>query len=170
MSDYDLSELLQTLKDIYAHPEEKALDHYFDKIHLLAEARYMPAIDFFLGCLSDARDDWREFCLQVLIFHYDLTTRPDIIKAIERLSVADKSADVRATAATILGQYNKRSLEWFHERIEAEQDIEVKTSIMSAFLTQQNMPPYIQLIIIDEISKRDIFPDRSEIDTILSTL
>jgi HEAT repeat protein len=70
--------------------------------HALAEAHYLPAIDFFVSGLNDPDWVWRQDCVQFLGFHYHLEKK--IVEKIRESLITDPSEEVRMSAASVLGR------------------------------------------------------------------
>jgi hypothetical protein len=102
MDTHDLDRLFSEVKAAYDDPLSDPGAIYLPKIHVLAEAQYLPAKDFFYKALTDSREDWREYCLSALGFHYDITMNKDILQTIREMLLKDNE-EIRMIAASVLG-------------------------------------------------------------------
>jgi hypothetical protein len=98
----DMQLLLDTLKAWKGRTIE--LDHSsaWKMAHALAEAHYLPAMDFFVSGLNDSDWVWRQDCVQFLGFHYQLDK--EIVEKIRETLMTDPSEEVRISAASVLGR------------------------------------------------------------------
>lgn len=71
--------------------------------HDLAEAQYPPALNFFIEGLNDTAWDWRQRCLQMIGFHYDIPPNSEVIGKVRKMLESDPDGNVRMTAANVLG-------------------------------------------------------------------
>jgi hypothetical protein len=71
--------------------------------HDLAEAQYQPALNFFLDGLNDTAWDWRQRCLQMIGFHYEIPPNSEITDKVRKMLMSDPDVNVRMTAADVLG-------------------------------------------------------------------
>src|SRR6266511_756443 len=98
-----MSQLLEAVKLARTNPSSEAIDSYLGRLYDLAEAQYLPVIEFCLSCLDDPRSDWRDYSLWTLGYHYDLRPYKDILNKIAHLLLNDPDEDVRMLAASVLG-------------------------------------------------------------------
>jgi len=71
--------------------------------HDLAEAQYPPALTFFIEGLNDSAWDWRQRCLQMIGFHYDIPPNSEVTDKVRKMLESDPDNNVRMTAANVLG-------------------------------------------------------------------
>ena len=71
--------------------------------HDLAEAKYQPALEFFIEGLDDPAWDWRQRCLQMIGFHYDIPPNNRTTEKVRKMLTSDPDSNVIMTAADVLG-------------------------------------------------------------------
>ena len=107
--DQFLDEKLSRLKEIRKQTLDFD-DSYKDDAHDLAEANYLPALDFFLDELDNPSEFWRWDCLS-FIKHYDDQLDEKFINKFRNLVIFDPSDYVRDSAIGCLSKYlNKPDL------------------------------------------------------------
>ncbi|MUL36525.1 hypothetical protein [Gloeocapsopsis dulcis] len=102
------TQMQQILTQAQAARENPVLDRgelrkIWRQMHAVAEAQYLPAIDFFISCLDDVNSRWRLEGLQDVGYHYHFPPDSPITEKIRQLLLSDPNDDIRLAAASILG-------------------------------------------------------------------
>lgn len=111
------------------------------KMHELAEAQYVPALDFFLTFLNDPDWDWRLEGLQLAGFHYEFAPNSQITEKIRHLLATDANEYVRLTAAAVLGVCSKWPDAALITALQFDPDEEVRYAAFEALLGLAGLLP-----------------------------
>lgn len=165
--------LLQTsLDELRTSIHTMSTREQWHTMHRLAEAGYMPAITFFLDCFDDADPRIREFAVECLGFHYDLSQRMDALDRLRSILLVDDDDDVRLAAAAALGS----QLRWTDNLISDEaliitlttdKDEHVRYAAFRALLAQKQMASSIIATIDGWLKSGQIAPTIEELDRLL---
>ncbi|MSP13842.1 MAG: HEAT repeat domain-containing protein [Chloroflexi bacterium] len=109
MNERQMQVMLEELKSAARVPAEERIPliEIWGKMHDLAEAKYDPAISFFLNLLDDTEWDWRQESVTSLGFHYDFSPDGEIADKIRQMVLTDPAPIVRNAAASVLGGRSK---------------------------------------------------------------
>lgn len=151
MTDDKLQKLLEEVIAIKKDETSDAGNHYFGKMHLLAEAHYQPALEFFITCLDDKRASWREYCLMALGFHYDVSENLALLQKIKDILSFDPSDFVRLTAAGVLSAQLTEPDFALLQLLDQEKDSMVRFTIIEACLLKSDIPYAEKNALIEEI-------------------
>ena len=137
------------------------------EMHNLAEARYEPALAYFLTFLMDEDWDWRLEGVQLVGFHYDFAPNSHIAAQLRHLLLTDPSDFVRSAAAFALGGRSAwPDLTLFHA-LQTEPDIGIAHDIFAAILQVAGVPFPKMRKEVEEIVKNNIRPDLATVEKIL---
>ncbi len=135
---------LEQLKEMWKawKRQDGEIDHsaVWKKAHKLAEAHYLPAIEFFVAGLNDMDWVWREDCLSFLGFHYSLKNRIEIVEKFREMVVSDPSDDVRMTAAAVLGLRSKLPDQALFHALESDLSYFVREAAFESVLELMGLP------------------------------
>jgi hypothetical protein len=106
--------------------------------HALAEAYYLPAMDFFVSGLNDSDWAWRQNCVQFLGFHYQLNK--ETVEKIRETLVADPSEDVRMSAASVLGKSSSLPDQALYHALESDLSHFVREAAFESVLELIGLP------------------------------
>lgn len=140
LNDQTMQQILNELKIAHRDTTSQSHELYWSKMHLLAEAQYLPAVAFFLACLDDSRADWREDCLTCLGFHYQLPPSSQILEKIRQVLLTDPNSFVRLAAASILGSRSTPSDPALIAALHSDPDEDVRFVVFEALLTLHGVP------------------------------
>ena len=106
----------------------------------MAEAHYLPAIEFFVAGLNDTDWAWREDCLSFLGFHYSLKNRIEIVEKFREMVVSDPSDDVRIAAASVLGVRSNLPDQALFHALESDSNHIVREAAFESVLKLMGLP------------------------------
>lgn len=150
MNEHDMECILREIKAAIQDISVPSHDKYWSKMHLLAEAQYLPAFTFFLSCLDDSRADWREDCLTCLGFHYAFPTDSEAIRKIRQLLLNDRDDFVRIAAAAVLGSRSQPFDPALIDALQLDDDEDVRYTAFAALLKLSGVPA---LIVRQEVER-----------------
>lgn len=137
------------------------------RMHQLAEAEYPPALELFQSLLKDADWDWRLEGLQLIGFHYDITSNEKLIKKIRQLLLNDPEDNIRITAASILGIRSQWPDNTLVMALQSDPNQFVRYSAFEALLKLARVPyPMIQKEV-NRLEKSETEPTLAEVKRIL---
>ena len=132
-----------TLAQVEAARQRSDSDAYGEgwlELERLADANYLPVLDFCVSGLDDTRWPWRHVSLLCLGFHFVLPPEGDIISRIRRLLLHDPEVLVRMTAASVLGSQSRWPEAALRTALEKDRDKDVRRSAFAALLDLAGAP------------------------------
>lgn len=125
-------------------------------MHDLAEAQYLPAIDFFMSCLNDVNSTWRLKGLQDVGYHYQFPPDSTITEKIRQLLLSDPDDDVRSTAASILGIRSVWLDPALMTALHSDPEEYVRYSAFDSLLTLAGIPYLVVKKEMEKVEKGEI--------------
>jgi HEAT repeat protein len=168
MEDAALQRILEEVEAARNDPSTNSLPYYLGKMHALAESQYTPAIPFFIAGLSDPRWDWRSDCLRALGFHYEFSPESEITAQIRQILLSDPTANVRMTAAAVLGGRSKWPDKDLIHALQNDADPFVRSAAFEAALDLAGVPFPIMRQEIERLTKEKIQPTLDQLKKIIS--
>lgn len=139
-------------------------------LHILAEAQYDPAIEFFLSCLDDLRWRWRYEGVSCLGFHYAFPPEGDITEKLRQMLLNDPEPIVRIAVASVLG---KRS-EWpdpaLRTALRSDPDKIVRRAVFAALLTLAKVPLHLIQREEKRVEAGEMRPNWREVKRIIAEI
>lgn len=161
-----LHNLLEEVEAIADDPEGKFYGAgLWQKCHKLAEAHYLPAMDFFIRELDDPRWNWRRESVSLLGFHYKLDQKA--INKIQDLLLNDPDSGVRIACASVLGNQSKLPDKALVEALVHDANALVKESAFAAILDLAGVPYKIREDDLQKLRAGDLLPTVEQIKEIL---
>ncbi|MBA3945264.1 MAG: hypothetical protein H0X37_11960, partial [Herpetosiphonaceae bacterium] len=140
----ELREMLDAVKVAQHAPREDNAAHQktWSNMHALAEARFLPALDFFVSCLDDDRWEWRINALRCIGFHYRFPADGAIAEKIRRMLLTDVGGfgQVRMAAASVLGGRSTWPDLALETALKTDPDEDVRRVAFAALLTIGGIP------------------------------
>lgn len=166
MTEREMLSLLDEIKEAQKDGVSQSHEKYWSKMHLLAEAQYIPAFAFFLKCLDDPRADWREDCLTCLGFHYPLLADGQAVAKIRHLLLSDVDAFVRLAAAAVLGSRSRSLDPALITALEADNDEDVRYAAFAALLKLSGVPTLMVRQEVERVRIRGFNPSLTDVEQI----
>lgn len=176
--DDNMQQILEEVRAARAKNVDRS--EIWKKMHALAEAGYVPAIDFFKLFLDDPDWDWRLEGVQLLGFHYLFTPQSEILRKFRQLLLADPQAQVRMSAAMALGSQLARmgpasksesQLQWpdraLVQAMQSDSDEDGRRAAFEALLTSAGVPFPIVTAEVQQTEKAKIQPTLADVRRIL---
>lgn len=160
-----LKEVIRLASDPISRNTEKDL---WMKMHSLAEARYQPAMEFFLAGLDDNNWRLRETSLSLLGFHYEFSHDGEIIGKIREMLLNDPEANVRITAASILGLRSKWPEDTLIKSFSVDDNIFVKEASFLSILELIGVPKSEVMKESKKLSDKEYQPSMIELERVIS--
>nr|MBA3947892.1 hypothetical protein [Herpetosiphonaceae bacterium] len=144
MDTEELQKLLDAVKAAWHYSHEDSVDRLktWQNMHALAEARFPPALDFFVTCLADSRWGWRIDALRCIGFHYQFPVDGAIADKIRQMLLTDVGGfgEVRMTAASVLGRRSTWPDLALETALKTDPDEDVRRVAFAALLTIGGIP------------------------------
>lgn len=138
-------------------------------MHDLAENQYPPALQFFVDSFDHSDWSWREEFVRLAGFHYPLDPKGEIVSRIRRLLLNDPSAEVRMTAASVLGARSRWPDEALLSAIEDDKDSDVREAAFRSLLRLRGLSPLEANSVLREALEQGSELDGKELQRILET-
>ncbi|KAA3664592.1 MAG: hypothetical protein DWQ04_04935 [Chloroflexi bacterium] len=148
MNEHDLKHLLDEVKT--ARQMGVPPDAVSQSLRKLVNAHYQPALDFFLDCLEDQRQEWRAQCLVLVGLHYDLMGNEVALDKIRGVLQHDPDRQLRIKAAEMLALHSDWPDYALRSALENDPDNGVCFAACQAILELLGIP---RMIIRDELAR-----------------
>lgn len=145
-------------------------DAVSQSLRKLAQAHYGPALDFFLDCLADQRQEWRAQCLILVGLHYDLMGNEAALDKIRGVLQHDPDRQLRIKAAELLALHSAWPDHALRSALENDPDNGVCFAACQAILELLGIP---RLTIRDEMARlytRGILPAMDDVQRIAAAV
>jgi hypothetical protein len=163
----DMQSILDKLIIASTQPDVKLYGSGLWKLcHQLAEAKFLPALDFFILSLENPRWDWREVSVSLLGFHYDLD--PQVINKIRHLLIQDPESGVRIAAASVLGKQGIYPEKTLIDALKSDPNEFVKRAAFSSLLELAGVPYKSKVKALKKVQIGEITPNLEQVRQILS--
>lgn len=106
----------------------------YDICHMLADSQHQQALKFFKKGLNDPKWHWRQRCLQMIGFHYEVSPVGEITGKIRKMATSDRNAFVRMTAVDVLGEVSTLPDQTLLRALSSDSDWFVRRSAYCALL------------------------------------
>ncbi len=112
----------------------------WDRLHLLAELQYEPAMAVFVTGLSDSNSSWRLAHLCNLGFHYPVVALRPYLGKLYALLREDPDEDVRRSTASIIGRVSNWPDAALLQALEDDPNAAVREAAFEALVQQLGVP------------------------------
>jgi HEAT repeat protein len=132
----------------------------------LARAGHTPAVDFFLTCLRDKRQEWRIQSLMLLVAYIDLSGNEKGLDAVRGVLRNDADRGLRMKAAELLSLYATWPEQALIDSLQSDPDRDVCYAALQAILELAGVP---RMKIRDEIGQlrvSGVSPSMRDVDRI----
>lgn len=133
--------------------------------HILADAEFPAAMDFFIQGLDDPNWRWRDDCISFLGFHYLLEA--DTLRKIRNILLYDPSSNARITAASVLGKQSSLPDTALSSAVKNDSNHLVKESAFEAILVLAGVSNKTIHHEIKKIKTEGIQPNLSEVKRVI---
>jgi hypothetical protein len=166
-NEQDLESIFKEVISISADPNGRIYGTgLWEKCHELADAQYLPAMDFFIHELEDPRWDWRRESVGLLGFHYKLDQ--NVIDKIRKLLLNDPDSVVRSRCAAVLGNQLTSPDAVLLIALEKDSDHLVKESAFLAILDLGRVSYKIRQKVRKKIRSGEILPDLKQLKRVFT--
>jgi hypothetical protein len=163
----DLGDMLKEVVSVSSDPNGRVYGTgLWEKCHELADAQYLPAMDFFIHELEDPRWDWRRVSVSLLGFHYKLDQ--NVIDKIRRLLLNDPDSVVRSGCAAVLGNQLTSPDRVLLVALEKDPDHQVRESAFLAILDLGKVPYKIRQKERKKIQSGEVLPDLKQLQRVFT--